>query len=435
MNLRTHLLVAAVVLVASACGTLTPDSLAFVEETERPGQTVLHLATYTNAGIVSAIEQWEREHPTATVIVDRRSFDDHHSTILEPRADTITPDVVAYDVVYSANIRERTDLFRDLREFGATEFEEDALWWRWGQGVASDGSVIGIPIDAGGVALAYRTDLAGIELVESIETMANWCDLLTIGDAYSDVTAKPFLPRASDIFDAVLNQAELRYTDSDGESIHETNPAVHRAWDTAMRSLGEQPMFTDPCPMAEDIDRFSANLVSGSDEWETALRSGDIAAVLASAETLGDLQSTAPETAGRWRVVAVPDGGSGNSNGMSLAVHAESAHAGLAYDLAAFLAEPSTQGRVFEQFGRFPAAEALYGDTELVEHQRPFFGDSPIGSIYIASVTGYAPAPDGPDLRLVQRELRGAVSRVESGNQTPQEAWDEAIWRIVRVLD
>jgi len=425
----------AVALLAAACGAVTPDSLALVEETERRGETVIRLATYTNDGISSAIEQWEREHPTASVIIDRRGFDDHHSSMLEPRADSTTPDVVAFDMNFSADFRDRADLFVDLRTFGGDEFQGDALGWRWDHGVAEDGSLIGIPIDVGGMALAYRLDLAGPELVESIKNMADWCDLLVVGDAYSDVTAKPFLPRASDIFESVLNQSPLRYHDSEGEPIHDTNPAVHRAWDIAMRSLGEAPLFQDPCPEAADIDRFSANLSIGSDEWDEALRSGLIAAVMASAETLGDIQTTAPETSGRWRVTALPETGAGSVNGMSLAIHADTPHAELAFDLVAFLAEPSTQKRVFEELSRFPAAESLYTEAGILGHRRPFFGESSLGSTYVTSVTEFTPAPDGPDLRLVQRELRGAVSRVESGNQTPQEAWDEAMWRILRARD
>lgn len=420
---------------ASACGTVTPDSLALVEETERRGETVIRLATYTNDGISAAIEQWEREHPTASVVIDRRSFDDHHASMLEPRDDDATPDIVAFDVIYSPNFRQRTDLFADLRQFGAGDFEPSSLGWRWEQGVADDGALVGLPIDVGGMALAYRIDLAGPELVEDIKNMANWCDLVVVGDAYSDATERPFLPRASDIFEAVLSQAPQRYTDADGELIHDTNPAVHRAWDLAMRSLGEPPLFDDPCPEASDIDRFSANLSVGTEEWDEALRSGDIAAVIASAETLGVIQTTAPETSGRWRLVPLPEGGAGSVHGMSLAVRSDSVHATLAYDLVAFLAEPTTQERVFEDLSRFPAASSLYTDDGVLGHRRPYFGDSPIGSIYAASVTDHPPAPDGPDVRLAQRELRGAVSRVESGNQSAQEAWDEAVWRIVRALD
>ena len=163
----------------------------------RPGETVIRLATYTSRGISGAIEQWEREHPTATVVIDRRDFDDHHSTILEPRADTVTPDIVAFDASYSARFRNRPDLLVDLRQFGTTTMQDAALTWRWGQGVTDDGRVIGIPVDVGAMALAYRVDLVGPEIAETLAGAESWCDLLVAGDAYSDLTSLPFLPRAA----------------------------------------------------------------------------------------------------------------------------------------------------------------------------------------------------------------------------------------------
>ncbi len=380
------------------------------------------------------VERWDREHPTATVVVEVRSFDDHHSAVLESRPGTLVPDVVAFDAAYSARFRDRADLFVDLRALGVSALEGRALDTRWRQGVADDGAVIGIPIDVGALALAYRRDLVGEEAAARFEELGSWCDLLVLGDGYSDVTDQPLLPRAADIFDAVLSQSETRFYDEDSEPIHDSSPAVRWAWDMAIRSLGEQPMFDDPCPEAEGIDRFSANLPIGSSQWGDAIRSGGVAAVIATADGLGEIQTTAPETAGSWRVAPLPGGGAAGDAGLSLAVHAGSNHAELAYDLVAYLADPSSQLRVVSELGPFPAATTLYDDQALVELRREFFGDSSIGSIYVTSARGYTTAPDGPDLRTIQRELRGAVSRVESGTQNPRQAWDEAIWRIGRAI-
>ena len=107
--LRLISLTVTIALVAGACGAFSPESLAFVDEVDRREETVIRLATYDTVGLSEAIELWEREHPTATVVVERRGFDNHHSTVLDPRADTITPDVVAYDIAYGAKMRERAD--------------------------------------------------------------------------------------------------------------------------------------------------------------------------------------------------------------------------------------------------------------------------------------------------------------------------------------
>ncbi len=421
-------------LVAGACGALSPESLAFVDEVDRREETVIRLATYDTVGLSEAIELWEREHPTATVVVERRGFDDHHSTVLDPRTDTIAPDVIAYDVAYAAAMRDRSDLFADLRLLGGTAYRRGSLDWRWDSAVAEDDRLIALPVDLAGSALAFRVDLVDEELAERLGQVADWCEFLVAGDHYSDLTEQAFLPRAADIFEAALDQAPRRFHDIAGEPIHDSNPDLQQAWDLAMRSLGEAPLFADPCPGVDGIDRFSANVEFETDEWSEGLRNGDFAAVIAGVDRLGVIQAEAPETAGAWTVVAVPGLG-GNRAGMNLGVRDGSPHADLAYDLVAFLAEPSTQLRVFEELGRFPVATSTYDDPRVLEHRRAFFGDSPIGLVYAESARATISAPDGPDRRIFEREFRGAVSRVESGNQTPREAWDEAMWRIVQVLD
>lgn len=425
-----------VAVMASSCSSLQPESLAFSEFEERPGRTVLRIATYTSDGLIDAVEQWEREHPTAEVLIERRDIDDHHSLILEPQAaSTPTPDIVMYDSEYSALFRNETERFADLRAFGGDEFEAGSLGWRWSQGVADDETLVAIPIDVGGLALAYRTDLIGQFRSEQLEELSQWCELIVLGDRYSDRTRNAFLPAADDLFEAILNQSPIRFHNRDGRLIHATNPAVREAWDYTMRALGQRPQFEDPCPKDEDILRISANIPVRSDEWGDALRAGEFAAVLAPASMLDVIQATAPATSESWRLVSIPGGGGGNSGGAQLAVSAGSQHQELAYNLVAHLAEPTTQLRVFHEVGNFPAAESLYDDLQLVNFTSDFFGDSAIGQIYIDSVSAFAAAPDGPEHELILDEFRRAVTRVESGSQTPEQSWNEALWRIELLLE
>jgi cellobiose transport system substrate-binding protein len=422
-------------LIATACGSLAPESLAFAEEEPRPRRTVLRIATYTSDGLTAAVEQWEREHPTAEVIIDQREIDDHHSLILDGRASTETPDIVVYDVDYSATFRNQTDLFVDLDTLGGKEFEDRSLAWRWEQGVADDGTLVGLPVDVGGLALVVRRDLLGSGVTAVFERgEANWCELIALGDRYSDRTTRAFLPEASDLFEAILNQARVRFHNADARLIHSTNPAVQEAWDYTMGALGERPLFEDPCPDNEDVLRITANLPALSEEWKAALQTDEFAAVLAPASMLETIQATAPATFGEWRVVPVPRGGAGNSGGSQLAIHAESMHPDLAYNLIAHLTDPATQLRTFRDAGAFPAAESLYDDTQLVGYTAEFFGDSPIGQTYANSASSFVAAPDGPEHQLILEEFRSGVTRVESGNQSPDDAWSEVLWRIELLL-
>ena len=66
----------------------------------------------------------------------------------------------------------------------------------------------------------------------------------------------------------------------------------------------------------------------------------------------------------------------------------------------------------------------------MLDHREPFFGNSPIGQIYVDSVQGMSPAPAGARDAEIMVEFRAAVTRVDTGTQTPDEAWNEALWRI-----
>jgi cellobiose transport system substrate-binding protein len=421
-------------LTASSCGGLNPETLAFVED-ERPGQTEIRLAVWPTPGLADAIDDWEREHPTATVVLDVSSFDDHHQDILEPPQSAITPDVVAFDSHYSANFRARPDLLLDLGRFETDQLEARTVGWAWQQGVAGDGSLIGVPVDVGGLALAYRTDLLAQNMSRSVEAATTWCDLIAVGDTYSDLTGRAFLPESGELFEAILLQSEEQFHDSDGELAIEDSRGLAEAWDLSMHALGERAVFAERCPENTDVQRIAANMEAGSEQWRASLDGRGVGALIAPVTLLDEIQSAAPATAGEWRITSLPGTGGGNGSGMHLGVHASTVHTDLAWDLISHLSEPSNQIRSFRQSGRFPAANSTYQDPAVRDATEPFFGDSPIGEIYINSIEQSAPGPDGPEFRLVLRELRAAVTRVESGTHTPEEAWDDALWRVEQLLN
>ena len=428
-RVRVLFLVVAASLVASACSAVAPESLAF-EDDVASRQTVIRIAATSADTISDAIAAWELEHPTTDVVIDVRPPDEHHALMLESRAAGNAPDIVMIDADHTTAFRNQTEIFANLVPLGGADLEENFIAWRWEQGLADDGAVIAVPINAGGLALAYRSDLLGQNLSKDLEEATGWCDVIAVGDRYADHTRRAFLPEADGLFEAILDQAPVRFHNSDGALIHSTNPAVRTAWDTTMRALGERPMFEDPCPEHTDILRISANLTAGSNEWDEAIRTDRFAATLVSSTALNAIQTTAPETAGSWRLTDLPGNQSGNSGGAHLAVHIDSSHQALAFDLVAYLADPATQLDAFIAGGPFPAASTIYADDALLDHRNPFFGDSAIGQVFRSSVRNYVVAPEGPEHQLILDEYRAAVSRVESGTQTPQEAWNEAQWRI-----
>jgi ABC-type glycerol-3-phosphate transport system substrate-binding protein len=182
-------------LILSSCGDLTPDSLAFATDDEDTStESVIRIAATRVAGLERAIDDWEREHPTARVEVVVRSVDDHHVSVLDDAGAGGTFDIIAFDASYGPEIRQRPELFVDLRDLGGESAEADLLEARWNEGIAAGGELIGLPIDVDSVALAVRTDLVGEELVEQLRSATTWCQLIAVGDAFSDASSIAFLP-------------------------------------------------------------------------------------------------------------------------------------------------------------------------------------------------------------------------------------------------
>lgn len=428
-------------LLAGSCGAVRPEPLAFVDEDARPGQSVIRVATWDATALTPAIEAWEQEHPTARVVIEIRSLDDHHDDVLDPT--TAAADVIAVDARYAADVRNRTDLFADLEDVLANI--EPSVDWRTAEGVADDGTVTAVAIDTGGMALAVRTDLlaevedpdSGGTVADAIESVEGWCDLVALGDLYSESTGRPFLPSAADIFEIVLDQSDTRLVDADSDRIHADAESVRHAWEMAMLTIGVPPVdrqFDDPCPDLPPTKRITAARAPLTASWEQAIAAGDVAVVPAPSWMLERIRTAAPNSAGQWTLVPVP-GGPVSIGGTSLAVSSTSDHGALARDLIEHLARPTTQSTTFREFGHLPASAARYDVPAVLDHREPFFDDTPIGRRYIDSIDGYSPAADAPQDQAVMEQFRAAVTRVDAGTQTPAEAWAEALWRIDLLID
>lgn len=435
MKYRLASIAIALALVNSACSTLDPESLAFADDGSRQEQTVIRVATYTTGGFIEAISEWEREHPTVDVIVDFRPIDEHHRQLSEPSIDTMAPDVIAIESSYIASFRDMTGLLGDLSDQISTPMFPPFIDWRLEQGRAADGTLRALPVDVGGLALAYRSDLLGDLDVPMSELgeLATWCDLVAVANSYSLRSGNAFFAGSADLFEAVLMQSEQMFHDVDGRLVYDSNPAVRRAWDLAMSALAIDPLFEDPCPEIENAIQVTAGLNSMSDDWTAGLGNDDFAAMLAPAWLLSRIQNTVPETSGSWRLVPIP-GTVGNVGGTHLAVSATSQNADLARDLVAYLTASVTQRAVFGTSGRLPAI--VQDNVELVapNSATEFFGGSNIGQTYADSVDAFVPAPVGPDFRLILREFRSGIARVEAGELSSAESWTETLWRLDQIL-
>lgn len=439
--LRLIAMLVAVAMLAVACGNLTPDSLAYSSESDDSApESVIRIATPRIRGLEAAIADWEREHPTARVEIVVRSIDDHHRSVLDDVGAGGTFDLVAFDAAFGPDIRERSHLFLDISDFVGAPDARSYLTARWSEGVGDDGRVIGLPLDVDSTALAVRTDLVSPSIIEQLEDATSWCDVIIAGDAFSDETEIAFLPDGNELFTTILSQNRLSFVDDDGTLIDGQSPALERAWDLTMLAIGQEPLHQDPCLTEIDaadarLGRIARNLPEQTDEWRAALSADGFAAVLAQYSDLRQLAVSAPDTTGNWTILGVPGATSASAGGIHLGISANTERPELAFDLLSYLADPIVQADAFaDGSGPFPAASVLYTGDSITGYSDEFFGDAPIGTIFVDAAQRRPTTLASPNRRIAIEQFTTAVDRIQVGDETPEVAWSEVLWRIEQFL-
>lgn len=381
---------------------------------------------FGDAGFDDLITQYEADNPGVTIETRIAEFNAHHDALTTALASgSGGPDIAAIEVGYLSAFRARPEQFVNLNDLGAAELADDYLDWRWEQALTPDGeTLIGLPTDVGGMAMAYRADLfeaAGLpsDREEVGELWGTWEEFIEVGRQYVDATGQPFTDESSQIYAAVVNQGEQKYYEDDDTVIVEDNPQVQEAWDVAVASV-EAGLVANIEPFAEG--------------WNAAMSNGDFAVLTAPAWMTAYIQNQAPDTEGDWDIAALPGGG-GNWGGSHLTVPAGSEHQQEAYDFISWLLAPEQQLTVFEENGNFPSTPALYEDPAIQEFTSPFFRDAPLGPIYAESAEAITPIYEGPDEGTIRLALEAGLDRVEDDLETPEEAWRSALDEIARDVE
>lgn len=421
----TAVLVAGAVVIAAGCGGGTGSESTADQFVETPEEVVLTMWTWAGTGHELLIEEFELEHPGVRVDVRTSSFDQHHAGLLEAfDAEIAVPDVAAVERDYLPTFAADEANFVDLRTFGAADVESEYLPWRWFEGTASSGAVLGVPTDVGGLAIAYRADLfeaAGLpsDPAEVALLFESWDGFLETGRAFRDAGLDAhFVDSVDSVFSTRLGQEPVGYVTADGESALDGD-GLASTWDLSMTAV------------ADDLD---AGLNQFSPEWNDAMVAGDFAVLAAPSWMRGYIAGVAPDTVGLWRAVPVP-GGVGNWGGSQLTVPAESDHPELAWELVRHLTDQDAQLELFRRNGNFPSTPALYEHPEIMALQDPLFGGQNVGQLYASSVVGVPGQPTSPRQREVRGVFLDVLSKVSAGKVTVDEAWPLASERAVAIVD
>jgi len=408
---RIGLAVVLLAAVAIASGLATSASAS------KHDNITLTVDVFGDFGYHDLYTQYEASHPGITIKEDTEDYAGHHTGLAQHLATGAgADDVVAIEVGFIAQFAAQPQNFVDLRQQGASALKSRYPAWKWGQGVARNGSVIGLGTDVGSLGICYRTDIfkkAGLPTSPAAvgNMWKTWSQFLGVGkrfQAHAPAGVK-FIDSGSNLYNAIIAQANPAYYDARGKVIASTNAKVKAAWALTMQAIAS----------GEDL-----GLAAFSNDWNTGFKKGTFATVTCPAWMMGYIQGQAPATSGKWNIASVPGGG-GSWGGSFLAVPKQSQHPAEAADLAKFLTSPASELYVFKHTGNLPSEIPVLKSKAVQTFRNPFFSNAPVGKTFATSALNLKPQILGPHQGDSQTAASKAIQRVEQHKQSPDASWKQ----------
>jgi cellobiose transport system substrate-binding protein len=417
--------------IRSAMAALTVFGIAFagIQPAQAATKTDLTIWSYGNVIEPWAVTEYQRLHPEISLKIKKNSMDANHQSLITAFKANTTPDIAAIEVSYSGFFRSYPKYFTNL---AGIVNQSDYLDWRWNQGVAIDGKVIGIPTDVGGLQVAYRKDLFKAHGLPTdraavgrlwptwqafIDTGKTYVSKLTAAEKTSCKVKKVcygFIDNAGTMYPAILNQGAKKYYETNGTLIYKTNTNVKTAFTTTATAMN--------AGISTRINQFTS-------DWNAGMMKGVFATVLAPAWMLDYIKQQAASTSGKWDVADLPGGG-GNLGGSQLSVPIAAKHPAQAKAFIAWYLSPAIQLEIFKRYGLFPSASSLYNNAALTGYKDKFFSNAPIGQIYVTGARQLHPIFEGKNQRAIDNYFGQALAKVAVGKMTASAAWSDALSQI-----
>jgi len=238
-----------------------------------------------------------------------------------------------------------------------------------------------------------------------------WADFLALGKRYQKhaPAGTKFIDSGSNLFNAIIAQADPGYYSNSGNVIVKSNKKVKSAWNTTMNAI----------KLHED-----KGLVAFHADWNAGFKNATFATVTCPAWMMGYIQGQAPDASGKWNIADVPGGG-GNWGGSFLTVTKQSDHQAEAAALVKFLTSPKSETYVFKHTGNLPSEVPVLKSKAVQKFRNPYFSNAPVGKIFANSALKLKPQPLGPHQGDFQTASTNAIQRVEQHIQSPKAAWQQ----------
>ncbi|GII21421.1 ABC transporter substrate-binding protein [Planosporangium mesophilum] len=386
------------------------------------GQLKLVVDTFGEFGYKALAKEYESAHPNIKVqLRSIEKLDDYKPKLTQYlAAGSGAGDVVALEEGILTEFKTQPQNFVDLNQFGGGDLAKDYLPWKFEQGKASNGQLIGLPTDVGGLGVCYRRDLfekakLPTDRAEVSKLWTTWDDFIATGQRFNaGGSGAAFLDSTTTAFNAMLAQfGDTNFYDRNNNLIADSNPSVRKAWDYTMSMIDKG---------------ISAKVTTWSNEWQAGFKNASFAVTFCPSWMRGIIKTNAGDAStGKWDIADVPGGG-GNWGGSFLAVPKQSRHAKEAYELAKFLTSAHGQIGAFNESGPLPSNLGALDDATFKATTDPYFNNAPVGVIYGAGAKALKPVYRGPKHQAVlDRAFQPAIQSVEQGKAKADEAWKNAL--------
>jgi cellobiose transport system substrate-binding protein len=405
------------VLVAFVVAALTAGLSVTAASASRHSNITLTIDVFGDFGYHALYQQYEASHPGITIKEDTEGYAPHHAALAQHLATGAgADDIEAIEVGFIGQYTAQPRYFVDLRKYGASGLKSRYPAWKWQQAVAHNKSVIGLGTDVGSLGICYRKDLfkkAGLPTSPAKlgKMWQTWPDFFAVGKRFEKhaPSGVKFIDSGSNLYNAIIGQANPAYYSKSGKVIVATNPKVKKAWSLTMQAI----------KMGED-----KGLSAFSNDWNTGFKTGSFATVTCPAWMMGYIQGQAPNASGKWNIAPVPGGG-GNWGGSFLTVTAQSQHPTEAAALVKFLTSPVSETYVFKHTGNLSSEVPVLKSPAVQKFRNPYFSNAPVGKIFATSALKLKPQVLGPHQGDYQTAATNAIQRVEQHKQSPGAAWKQ----------
>ena len=419
---RGRLVLAAVVVAAVAAVSGLSVTAA---SASRHSNITLTIDVFGDFGYKALYQKYEASHPGITIKEDTEDYAPHHTALAQHLATGAgADDIEAIEVGFIGQYTAQPRYFVDLRKYGAAGLKKRYPSWKWNQAVARNKSVIGLGTDVGSLGICYRTDLfkkAGLPTSPAKvgKLWPSWSAFLAVGKRFQKHAPRgvKFIDSGSNLYNAIIGQANPAYYSKSGKVIASSNPKVKQAWNLTMQSI----------KLHED-----KGLSAFSNDWNTGFKTGTFATVTCPAWMMGYIQGQAPNTSGKWNIATVPGGG-GNWGGSFLTVTTQSQHPSQAADLVKFLTSPTSEAYVFKHTGNLSSEISVLKSKTVQNFRSKFFSNAPVGKIFATSALKLKPQILGPHQGDFQTAATNAIQRVEQHKQSPGAAWNQFLKDVADV--